>query len=86
MINTIIVLIITGILFYMSAKGPKYFDKLDRKAKAKERANNSYRWSNGRFAKEKTYADMRREVKANTIEDRKIPVYSAGLLESYISL
>lgn len=86
MINMILVLILISLMFYVTAKGPKYFDRMDKKAKARERTQNRYRWSNGWFAKNKTIADMKREVRANNEGERLIPVYNAGQIESYISL
>lgn len=64
MLNAFLILILTGFLFLIIWKGTSYFDRIDRKEKAKERAQNRYRWSNGRFAKGKTYSDLQREVKA----------------------
>lgn len=85
MINIILILIANVSLFWLAANGQRYFNKVSRIGRARENASKRYRWSDGQFAKEKTYADMEREIKVST-KKRLIPVNYVGKLQGYINL
>ena len=63
MTNLILLLLGYIAIMIIAVKGQNYFAKRKRVREAKQRAQNRFRWSDGKFSKVKTYADMYREIK-----------------------